>query len=253
MGVSLAVSGQKAALVKQLKSFVPKGFAIRDTAFGDLNNDTKTDVVLVVYTTKEDDENFEDTAMNIGRPLMVLLQQPDGKLKQAKRNDNMIMCKQCGGMMGDPFQGVTIKNNAFSLEFYGGSSWRWGDTYSFNWNAGKQTWQLTKEKHESYQSGDPESSLKETNIPASEIQDLTIDNFNIDQLGVSQEVKGKVVAPKCYFFNEPKLSTKRKAYVMQGDVINIVREFKTFYEASFMNKKEQITSGYVLKKDVQRL
>lgn len=252
-GISLAATTQKAALLKQLPSFVPKGFAIKNTAFGDLNNDKKMDVVLIAYNTREDDPKFEDTAMNIGRPLMILLQQADGKLKLAKRNDNMIMCKQCGGMMGDPFESVTIKNNAFTLEFYGGSSWRWGDTYGFSWDAAHQTWQLTKENHVSSQSGDPEPTTKITTIPASEISNLSIDNFNINLLAEQQDVTGKVTAAKCYFYNAPNPTTKRKAYVTKGDIVNIVREYNTFYQAYFTNTKEQITTGYVLKKDVGRL
>lgn len=246
-------AAQKPVLIKQLKAFVPEGFAIKDTAFGDLNSDKKMDVVLIIYNLNEDDKDFEDTAMNIGRPLLVLIQQSNGKLTLAKRNDNMIMCKQCGGMMGDPFEGITIKNNAFTLQFYGGSSWRWGDTYGFSWNAKQQTWQLTTESHVTFQSGDPEATMKKTNIPASEISDLTIDNFNINELGEPYETKGKVTAAKCYFYNAPNPATRRKAYVTQGDTINIVREYKTFYEASFTNKKEQITAGYLLKKEVQKI
>ena len=253
--ISTSLNGiaQKAILVKQLQSFVPKGFAIKDTAFGDLNNDKKIDVVLVLYTTQENNPAFEDTAMNIGRPLMVLLQQPDGTLKLAKRNDNIIMCKQCGGMMGDPFESIIIKNNAFIVSFYGGSSWRWGDVYGFSWDAAAHTWQLTKESHTSFQSGDPEATTKSTTIPASEINNFNIDNFNINQLSEQQEVTGKITVPKCYFYNAPNPNTKRKAYVTKGDVVTIVREYKTFYEAYFNNAKEQTTAGYLLKKEIQRL
>ncbi len=246
-------SAQNYALVKQLKAFVPAGFAIKDTAFGDLNKDKKTDVVLIIYNLNEDDKNFDDTAMSIGRPLLVLIQQKDGKLKLAKRTDNVVMCKQCGGMMGDPFESITIKNNAFTVAFYGGSSWRWGYTYGFSWNATLQNWQLTKENHVTFQSGNPEATMKKTNIPASEISNLNMDNFNINQLGEPYETKGKIEAAKSYFHNAPNGATKRKAYVTHGDTINIIREFNTFYEATFMNKKEQITSGYLLKKEVRKI
>lgn len=244
---------QKSNLIKQLDSFVPKGFAIKDTAFGDLNKDTKMDVALVLYTTKEDESDFQDTAMNIGRPLLILLQQQNGQLKQVKRNDSMIMCKTCGGMMGDPFQGITIKNNMFTLDFYGGSSSRWGDSYGFSWSASKQTWQLTKEEHLSLEIGNPEETTKETKVPASEIDHLTIDNFNINHLYEQAEVKGKIIAGKCYFYNAPSLTTKRKAYVMKGDIVSISREYKTFYDVFFENAQGQMTSGYILKKDVQKL
>ena len=164
----------------------------------------------------------------------------------------MIMCKACGGAMGDPFAGITIKNNAFILEFYGGSSSRWGDIYAFSWNPIKQTWQLIKEEHTSFQGGDPESTTKTIYIPSSEIDNFSIDNFNINELNEQTEAKGKVTAGKCYFYNAPNLNTKRKAYALKGDLLDILREYKTFFEVFFENTKGQMTSGYVLKKDVQK-
>ncbi len=229
---------------------MPPGFTIKDTAFGDLNNDKKTDVVLIFYQTKEADTDFENTAMNIDRPLMVLLQLTNGKLQLAKRNEYIIMCKKCGGIMGDPYASVTIKNNAFFLEFYGGSNWRWGNTFGFSWNPVLQSWQLIKESHISFQSGDPQATMKKVNIPSSEISRWNIDNFNINKLYEKQEVKGRVISNKSYFYNEPNVATKRKAYVTIGDMLYIVRQYNTFYEVFFTNAKQKSSTGYVLKKQI---
>ncbi|MEO7309348.1 MAG: hypothetical protein ABIX01_03045 [Chitinophagaceae bacterium] len=250
--VNFAANAQKQALVKQLNSFIPKGFGLKDTAFGDLNNDGKMDVAFAIYSLKEDNEAFEDTAMNMSRPLLLLIQQPDGKLKLAKRNNNLIMCKQCGGGMGDPFESLLIKKNSVILSFYGGSSWRWGDTYGFSWDATIQTWRLTKEDHTSFQGGDPEATTKNTIIPASEIANFNFDNFNINTLSGPGAVTAKVTAVKCFFYNAPNTATKRKAYVMKGDTINIVREYLTYYDTYFTNAKGQVSTGYVLKKDVEK-
>lgn len=75
---------------------------------------------------KEDNE--EETSIidedPVKRPLYILTGQSDQSYKLAAKNDNVVYCVNCGGIMGDPFSGIAIKNGYFSVEHYGGSAWR---------------------------------------------------------------------------------------------------------------------------------
>ena len=70
------------------------------------------------------------------RPLLILVRDANGALKLAKRSAKAVFCRNCGGMMGDPFQGVTIEKGRFTIEHYGGSAWRWSSNFTFGWSRG---------------------------------------------------------------------------------------------------------------------
>jgi hypothetical protein len=94
---------------------------------GDLNNDGKNDQAVVLQEKL--------TADNAGTPLkrrlLVGLTQKDGSLKEVIQSETAIMLANEGGVFGDPFNGLEIKNGILSLSFYGGSNWRWYSTYQF--------------------------------------------------------------------------------------------------------------------------
>ncbi len=239
---------QSKSLPAEAKPFVVKGFEMLDYITGDLNGDKRADAILILKVPGEDTLT-EDT---LSRPLILLLRQPNGKLKQEKRNDNMVLCYHCGGVFGDPYEEGKISNNGFTLNFYGGSSWRWGYKYTFSYNAGKKNWLLSKEVQESFQSGDPENTTKEVNIGATELDGINFDNFNVNP--AYDDSKWKVVAAKTFFFDSPGIGNKpRKGYLLKGNLVTGIRELKNFVEVSFQNSKEQFTNGYVLKKDLEKI
>ena len=89
------------------------------------------------------------------RPLLVLIGEGNGKYKLAARNDNVVLCVDCGGVFGDPFEGVSIKNGVFSVEHYGGSSWRWTKIITFKYSAVNKNWLLSRVGSDSYHTSDP--------------------------------------------------------------------------------------------------
>lgn len=133
-----------------ISQFVLEGYTALDTVTGNLNLDAFTDMIMVLK------KNGEDTTSDVTehpekRPLLILLGQPDKSLKQAARNDNAVYCIDCGGAMGDPFMGVVIKNGYFSVEHYGGSSWRWERIITFKYSDTEKNWNLHKDGHKSFQ------------------------------------------------------------------------------------------------------
>jgi len=229
----------------EAQPFIIKGYDVLDYKAGDLNGDGKEDAILILKNPGED--SIVDD--NVTRPFLILIRQADGKLKQVVKNENAIMCRQCGGVFGDPYEGVELFNKGFSLSFYGGSSWRWAYNYEFRWNAMKKNWFLHKETQTSFQSGDPEVTMKTAEIAAAELGEIPIDKFNTDP-GYDGS-KWKVKTVKIFFYDSPKLGSKpRKAYLLKGNIATCIRLLKNFIEVSFENTKGEITSGYILRKDL---
>jgi hypothetical protein len=100
----------------------PLGYEILDTATGDLNRDKYRDLLVILKLSNEE-ENSESS-----RPLLIYIGQKNGELKLVAYNDNVVLCRNCGGIYGDPYSGMVIKRGYFSIEHYGGSNFRWTRT-----------------------------------------------------------------------------------------------------------------------------
>lgn len=247
-GLFFSANAQTKILPAEAGSFVLKGYEMLDYITGDLNGDKRTDAILILKQPGEDTLSNGESS----RPFFILIRQPNGKLKQQKRNDNVVLCRQCGGVFGDPYDNTTITGNYFTIVFYGGSSWRWGYTYRFAYQPARSNWLLVNEKQISFQSGDPETTTKEVIIEEEELNGVTIDNFS--STPPNADSKWKVTAAKTFFYDNPKLGSKtRKGYLLKDNQATGVRELKNFVELSFENGKGQFTNGYVLKKDVVKI
>jgi hypothetical protein len=110
--------------------FIQKGCTITDTVQGDYNKDGKVDVVLVTEDVKkpEDDRTI------------IILENKGDSYKQVAKTNKVIMCASCGGAFGDPFASISLKGNILTINHYGGSAWRWANTYTFRFQ--KNEWQL---------------------------------------------------------------------------------------------------------------
>ncbi len=236
---------QEKTIPEDVRRFIVPGFEMLDYIEGDLNGDKLTDALLLLKQFGEDSLQGEDGI----RPFLILIRGENGKLAKVLRNDSVIMCRHCGGVMGDPYSGASIAGNGFSIYFYGGSSWRWAREYQFTYRPGKNTWLLTKESQASFQSGDPEMTMTEIDIEENELEEIAITRFS--SAAVYEDSRWKVRAAKTYFYKSPKLgSTPGKAYLVRGNIAKGIRHFKNFIEVSFENAKGVITTGFVLRKDL---
>lgn len=132
------------------QAFVPVGFLLLDSVSGDLNKDGKKDMLIVLQSQHEPD------SMELARPLLILFGKTGGGYELAVRNDSTVMCRGCGGVFGDPYAGLVVKNNFFSIEHYGGSSWRWTRIITFRYDAGTRRFLLHRDAGESFHTSDPE-------------------------------------------------------------------------------------------------
>lgn len=250
--ISANIFAQSIAVPEELKSFIMPGYEVLDVVKGDLNNDKKQDYLLVLKTAGEDTFSFDNTDWDAQRPLLLITRQANGTLKTVAVNNELIFCKNCGGVMGDPYQGLVIKPGEFTADLYGGSSWRWAETFTFRYDAVKKNWFLQTHKSTSFQSGDPEKTISESVISRSEIGDISIEKFTTHYNADSSS--WKVKAARTYFFKSPVIGSKPgKAYLVKGNKVVSFKQFRNFVECSFTNSMGTVTTGYILKKDLELL
>ncbi len=159
-----------------VKPFVAPGTLPLSLSNADLNGDGLEDFILVLerQKAKPSDPEIEDRQ----RILLILVRKPDGRLVEARRNDRVVYCSTCGGVMGDPFQGVEAGLKTFTVSHYGGSSWRWSVDYKFGYSRRDDTWQLVQVKESSSHAGDPEKAENKTYRPPKHFGKIDISDFD---------------------------------------------------------------------------
>ncbi|WP_445733827.1 hypothetical protein [Mariniflexile sp.] len=103
----------------------PKGYEVLTQKSGDLDKDGIDEKIVVHNTT-------DSTEFGNVREIQIL-KWSDGNWKKWITSRNAILKSEEGGMMGDPFGEVEIKNGVLLISHYGGSSWKWSytDKYRF--------------------------------------------------------------------------------------------------------------------------
>ncbi|WP_242165410.1 hypothetical protein [Lysobacter sp. M15] len=115
-------------------AFVPEGAVIRIERRGDLDADGDIDVLLAVENKSADE--------SAPRSLVLLRSAGSGTLEKAVDNPDAILCRSCGGTMGDPLADISVKAGEFSLRFEGGSRELWAREYRFVYTREVDDWLL---------------------------------------------------------------------------------------------------------------
>ena len=100
------------------KRFVPPGHKLVRSAWGNLDGDGIKDLVLVYESPKDENPRW----------LKVIFDPMSKNQKALPPFKGIVMCGTCGGPMGDPFDGLTVKGNRIEISHYGGTAQRWFDT-----------------------------------------------------------------------------------------------------------------------------
>lgn len=160
-----------------LLTFIPRGYMLKDTARGDLNLDGLKDLILVL--SREEEEKTSDIIENPEKRLMlILLAQKNNTYKRAAQNENVIYCYDCGGMLGDPYQRIMVQDGQFTIEHFGGSSWRWARTITFKYSPSEDDWHLTEDALVNSHASDPEN-IKTTIRTADDFGKIRFESFDI--------------------------------------------------------------------------
>lgn len=134
---------------------LPKGYEVLNSTTGNLNLDRYPDLIVVLHKAREA-ETSDVVSHPEKRPLLIFTGGPGNTYQLVARSDNAVYCVDCGGMMGDPFMGITIKQGYFSVEHYGGSAWRWTRIITFKYAVAEKNWFLYKDGNESFHATEPD-------------------------------------------------------------------------------------------------
>jgi hypothetical protein len=142
----------------EVRRFVDKGRIPIALETGDLNADRKKDLILVISEVVPENAPYEEGAG--ARSVLILIGESDGSLSLAARNDTVAYCKNCGGVYGDPFAGVTIRGTRFTVSNYGGSNSRWSYSYTFAYSRRDRNWQLVRAEESTFHALEPERTTR---------------------------------------------------------------------------------------------
>ena len=108
---------------------ISKSFKILDETEGDLDKDGVSEKVIVYDTEKE-------TYLGTERKIFIYKKNND-TWELWKKSVGAILPSQHGGMMGDPFETISIERNCIVIHHFGGSRQKWNYTHRFRFQSGE--------------------------------------------------------------------------------------------------------------------
>lgn len=176
--------GKNISIPTEIQPFIPSGFYPIYLKKADLNTDQLPDYLMVLEAniqkgagTGNSDQDTEET----DRPLIILQRNADGNLAKVKENDKIVYCRICGGIFGDPFEGIDLtEKSGFVVRLYGGSGWRWSSQYEFAYSRRDKTWQLIKVSESSFHASAPEDVDSKTYTPPKDFGKIDLADFDPD-------------------------------------------------------------------------
>jgi hypothetical protein len=87
---------------------------------GDLNKDGIEEKIIISQTTYSTDF--------VAKRKISIFTNENQNWKLWKESENALLESDAGGMMGDPYEGIEIKNSILKIYHFGGSSWKWSIT-----------------------------------------------------------------------------------------------------------------------------
>ena len=108
---------------------IPDNYTIVDSVSGDLDKDSIAELAVVYNVGPENEID------GVPREL-IIYKLKNNKWAEWKKSDQALYGSKDGGMMGDPFGKIEIKNGSILISQNGGSSWKWGFTDKYRFQDG---------------------------------------------------------------------------------------------------------------------
>jgi len=107
----------------QLSDFIPAGWTVLDSAFGDLNKDNFPDMTIVLQfkdsvRVVKDEGSYTDTAITQPRILVILLRDHATQIFRRVAQSNTFILNHDDSDMEDPFQSVQIEQGVLQISFH---------------------------------------------------------------------------------------------------------------------------------------
>jgi hypothetical protein len=142
----------------------------------DLDGDGRQDVLLVTEAIAASPDAA--AVPEQPRSLLLLRRGADGRLSAWARNDRVVHCAQCGGMMGDPFVGIEAGPRRFTVSHYGGSAWRWGVDVTFAYSRRFDAMQLVEVSETEFHATAPEDATSAVSRPPKDFGRIDFAEFD---------------------------------------------------------------------------
>ncbi len=121
-GISDILKNQMEQIKLGQKITLPKGYSLLEYSEGDINMDDQKDIAVVIQ---------QDPGYASGSRCIYLFIQNNGKYNLQNVNSKIVLCSGEGGVWGDPYDSISIKDGEFHVYDYGGSADRWAHDYEF--------------------------------------------------------------------------------------------------------------------------
>lgn len=174
--MAVAAKPEPVDLLPELSPLLAKDESVLAYNSADLNGDGLQDIVFIVELNRARKGNAVDDDGR--RILKIAVRLRDGSLTVVKQSEKAVLCRTCGGAFGDPFEDLAASYKGFSIQHYGGSSWRWSNTYTFAYSKRDDTWQLVEVDVLSFHASAPDKQEGKTYSPPRDFGKIDIAAFD---------------------------------------------------------------------------
>ena len=140
----------------KITDFIPKGWALLDSATGDLNKDKTSDLAIAIEmrdsSLANNDNEFHANDMWQPRILAILFQDSASKKYTLVEQCDKFILSNSHSNMKDPFEGISIANNILTLNFriLYTIGWKYTSTHSYNFQYRNENFLLVSASSHSY-------------------------------------------------------------------------------------------------------
>lgn len=106
-----------------IKNFTPKYWELKEIAYGNLDEDENDEAAAVYKMPSVDREDAEQ--------ILAIYKKQNGKWKITRQTSAPLLSSQSGGMMGNPFNGISISKKSIVIDHFGGSRDKWEYTHRY--------------------------------------------------------------------------------------------------------------------------
>ncbi|MGH1335914.1 MAG: hypothetical protein ACRBFS_07280 [Aureispira sp.] len=156
-----------------VEAFIGAGQTLLREVEGDLNNDGIPDKVIVLENPANKAQPDE---LSPPRSLVILQGNPQGQYRLWASSDKVVLCAQCGGIIGDPFRTIQIDQEAIILQQDGGSRERWERNSSIALHPTTEEWIIVKDKLTVVDTYDASKNSQQNML---EGEQLSLEQYNV--------------------------------------------------------------------------
>ncbi|MFC7347167.1 hypothetical protein ACFQO9_10605 [Chryseobacterium zhengzhouense] len=108
---------------ENIKDFTPEYWELKQIAYGNLDEDDTEEAAAVYEMPNIDREDAEQ--------VLAIYKKENGKWKITHQTSAPLLSSQSGGMMGNPFHGISISKKCIVIKHFGGSRDKWEYTHRY--------------------------------------------------------------------------------------------------------------------------